>query len=76
MPLAYIAGLSLVPRQFYQERQTMPGGLNYIALSDGADSPLLPDGTRDEGLGIYAASGGEYRNTRLSMDVVQPGVEK
>ena len=54
----------------------MPGGLNYIALSDGADSPLLPDGTRDEGLGIYAASGGEYRNTRLSMDVVQPGVEK
>lgn len=77
MPLVYIAGLSLVPRQFYQERQQiMPGGINYIGLSDGADSPLLPDGARDEGLGIYAESSGLYRNTRLSMDEVQPEVEK
>lgn len=72
VPLAYIAGLSLVPRQFYQERQqTMPGGINYIALSDGANSPLLPDGAQDEGLGIYAESAGQYRHTRLSMDEVE-----
>ncbi len=54
----------------------MPGGINYIALSDGVDSPLLPDGARDEGLGIYEASGGQYRNTRLSMDTVLPEAEK
>jgi len=77
VPLAYIVGLALIPRQFYQERQQiMPGGINYIALSDGADSPLLPGGTRDEGLGLYESSGGQFRNTRLSMDVVHPEVEK
>ncbi|KAF9448361.1 hypothetical protein P691DRAFT_729823 [Macrolepiota fuliginosa MF-IS2] len=71
VPLAYIAGLALVPRQFYQERQRiMPGGINYIALNDGADSPLLFDRDR-EAAGIYEESAGEFRNTRLSMDQVK-----
>lgn len=75
MPLAYLAGLSLVPRQFYQERQhIMPGSINYIALSDGADSPLLFD---REATGIYEESGGQFRNTRLSMETVkEPQAEK
>lgn len=46
----------------------MPGGsVNYIALSDGADSPLLFDATH-EMAGIYQESAGQFRNTRLSMD--------
>jgi hypothetical protein len=68
VPVAYLAGLSLVPRQFYQERQyILPGGsVNYTALPDGADSPLL-----DEHEIIYEASGDEFKYTRSSMDEVK-----
>ncbi|KAF5357917.1 hypothetical protein D9756_001871 [Leucocoprinus leucothites] len=71
VPFAYLAGLSLVPRQFYQERQQiMPGGdINYVALPDGADSPLLNEERQDHD--VYEASAGAFRSTRLSMDTVK-----
>ncbi|KXN82533.1 hypothetical protein AN958_02384 [Leucoagaricus sp. SymC.cos] len=78
VPFAYLAGLSLVPRQFYQERQyIMPGGnINYVVLPDGADSPLL-DETQDHDVSaVYDESNGRFRNTRLSMETVKVEAEK
>ncbi|KAF7777503.1 hypothetical protein Agabi119p4_3575 [Agaricus bisporus var. burnettii] len=64
LPVAYIAGLSLLPRQFYQERmQVMPGGSFYVAL-DRADSPLLSEA------GIYGESHAQFTNSRATMDPV------
>ncbi|KAJ3572505.1 hypothetical protein NP233_g3037 [Leucocoprinus birnbaumii] len=72
VPFAYLAGLSLIPRQFYQERQhIMPGGdINYVVLPDSADSPLL-NGEEGQDGEVYEISGGAFRNTRMSMDTVK-----
>jgi hypothetical protein len=67
----------LLPRQFYQERQhILPGGdINYVVLPDGADSPLLNEVERHD-FEVYEASGGEFRNSRVSMDTVKVEAEK
>jgi len=70
--IAYLAGLSLIPRQFYQERQYIVPGSDktaYVVLPDGADSPLL-DGNRQDHE-IYEASGGEFKNSHLSIQTLQ-----
>jgi hypothetical protein len=62
LPTGYIAGLSLLPRQFDQERMSsMPGGNIYSAL-DRADSPLLSEA------GIYDESRGRFGISRATMD--------
>jgi hypothetical protein len=62
LPAGYIAGLSLLPRQFDQERMSsMPGGNIYAAL-DRVDSPLLSEA------GIYEESHGRFSTSRGRMD--------
>ncbi|TFK42920.1 hypothetical protein BDQ12DRAFT_299490 [Crucibulum laeve] len=69
IPLAYIAGFVLLPRQFHQEKQGISTGQeSYIALSDGSSSPrsrLLFDTPEDD-----AEEYKEYRPSR-SMETVR-----
>ena len=49
LPLAYLSGLSLLKRQFRQERSgAASGDANYIALSENSSSRLFEVG-EDEG---------------------------
>lgn len=50
LPLAYLSGLSLLKRQFRQERSgTASGDANYIALSENSSSRLFFEVGEDEG---------------------------
>ena len=72
VPFAYLVGLSLIPRQFYQERQNIvPGGdkTAYVVLPDGADSPLLDEDRQDHE--VYEASGGQFKNSQLSLQTIK-----
>lgn len=72
VPFAYLVGLSLIPRQFYQERQNIvPGGdkTAYVVLPDGADSPLLDEDRQDHE--VYEARGGQFKNSQLSLQTIK-----